>query len=343
MAVPKKIEIEIMEVLGKFTKTMLEDFGHGEDKTLQYMKTVIDSLLPKNEDVQEFKECKKVELTFTDFLMYEDIFHVSGCDTATKTEDVSHVSTAENTEDVVHVSTPITTEEVDNVSTEVLPYVAIVSNSVSSSVEKNVETVPDNSRFENIPDNIAPTTPEISPARVQNTNMCSNTRISPRQSNSCATKMKGEYTVHEMSDLAEYFEYDYTTLEFDCNFDHLQSHVNHDPSQQPKKSEGFYIKNNDELIFVNISCMYGLVPFIYNYSNSGNIAGDVYMSLAILKKNRDIFRIMFPNLKIDTLIKNMKNKTNQKFFLKPDVLDKMTLLLQFAYDKVPTLPMFVQN
>jgi hypothetical protein len=334
MAVPKKVEIEIMEVLGKFTKTMLEDFGHEEDKTLQYMKTVIDSILPKKEDVADIKECKKVEFTFTDFLMYEDILHVSGCDTATNTEDVAHVSRCE---------TAMNTEDVDHVSTDVLPYVVVVSNSVSSSVEKNVETVPDNSRFENIPDNIAPTTPEISPARVQNTNMCSNTRISPHQSNSCATKMKGEYTVHEMSDLEEYFEYSYKTLEFDYNNDHLKSHVKHDPSQQPKKSEGFYIKNNDELIFVNISCMYGLVPFIYNYSNSGNIAGDVYMSLAILKKNRDIFRIMFPNLKIDTLIKNMTKNPNQKFFLKPDVLDKMTLLLQFAYDKVPTLPMFVQN
>ena len=328
MAVPKKIESEIMEVLDKFTEYMTNDYGHGKETTLQYMKTVIESLLPEKEHVPEIKECKKVEF-------------VSGCDAAPHTEEVVHVSgcdAATNTEEVVHVSRRMSdnatnTEQFVQEPVDVFPDV-VVPHNVSTGAKEFVRVVSEKS---------IPQTPYINPKRVQNTSISSNTHISPCQSKNYATKTEGEYTVHEMSDFEEYLANNYSKLVFAYDKAHLDSHVQHSPSQPRKKAEGFYIKTQYDSIFVNMSCMYGLVPFIYNYSRSGNIAGDVYLSLAILKKNMDIFRIMFPTVKIDTLIGNMSRNPSQKFFLKPDVLNKMTLLLQFAYDKVPTLPMFEQN
>jgi hypothetical protein len=339
MAVPKKIESEIMEDLDKFTEYVSINYGHGKEKTLQYMKTVIDYLLPKKEDVADIKECKKVEFTFTEFLMYENILHVSGCDTATNTEEVSNVSTevlteivtknsvSTSTEEDVFNSHPVmleigtNTEEVAYVSTEVFTEI-VAKNSVSTI--------------------IAPETPDNSPTRVQNTIMCSNTCISPLESKKHVTNTKDGYMVYKMSELMEYFEYEYTTLYFTFNKEHLDSHIDCDP-KFPKKKEGFYIENNGDFIFVNMSCMYGIVPFVVQYSKKASIENKPYIKISVLKQNIDIFRVMFPHMGIDKLISNMTKNIKSKFFLKEEFLDKMTLLLQFAFDKNPTAPMFDKN
>jgi hypothetical protein len=324
MKIPNKIRGEIVEMLNKFAETVYEDYGYEKDKTLQYVKNVIESLLPHKEDVADEKADKKVNLTFSGVQVIADVFHLSP--------------------DMLDMGT--NTEEVSNVSTEVLTEF-VTKNIVSTSTEEDVEVITEEcikvQEVEDNQGNITPQTPDKSPIRVHNVTMCSNTCISPRESEKHVRNTKDGYMVYKMSEFMEYFKYEYQNLKFTYDKAHLNSHVYRDLKGPPKKKEGFYIENNGDYIFVNMSCMYGIVPFIVTFSKSRSIENKPHMSRYILKTNVDIFRVMFPNMNFDTLIDNMNKNNQREFFLNKAFLNKMTLLLQFTFDMDPTFPMFIQK